>query len=251
MTRDRTVRCSQVGWACWLAGRPAWQAAPALGPHRVVVESGRARQDARRRRPRGRRLSARRAGAVPGAASAHALQSRGARHRVCSWPPTATSWSSRTPAAATSPRATSTPSATKARDGYDTVEWAAALPASDGKVGMFGGSYVGRHADARRRREAPAPRGHLPVRHRPPSTTRAGPTSRARSCSGSPRPGPRSSPRTRRARPRARARTGPSGSSRSARRPVPPPRRPRSGGAGALLPRLGAARDGTTTTGAR
>ncbi len=28
-------------------------------------------------------------------------------------------------------------------DGYDTVEWAAALSYSDGKVGMFGGSYVG------------------------------------------------------------------------------------------------------------
>jgi uncharacterized protein len=28
-------------------------------------------------------------------------------------------------------------------DGYDTVEWAAALPYSDGKVGTFGGSYVG------------------------------------------------------------------------------------------------------------
>ncbi len=28
-------------------------------------------------------------------------------------------------------------------DGYDTVEWAAALPSSNGKVGMFGGSYVG------------------------------------------------------------------------------------------------------------
>jgi putative CocE/NonD family hydrolase len=28
-------------------------------------------------------------------------------------------------------------------DGYDTVEWAAALPGSNGKVGMFGGSYVG------------------------------------------------------------------------------------------------------------
>src|SRR5438105_518328 len=27
-------------------------------------------------------------------------------------------------------------------DGYDTVEWAAALPHSNGKVGMFGGSYV-------------------------------------------------------------------------------------------------------------
>ena len=28
-------------------------------------------------------------------------------------------------------------------DGYDTVEWAAALPFSDDRVGMFGGSYVG------------------------------------------------------------------------------------------------------------
>ncbi len=28
-------------------------------------------------------------------------------------------------------------------DGYDSVEWAAALPHSNGKVGMFGGSYVG------------------------------------------------------------------------------------------------------------
>ncbi len=28
-------------------------------------------------------------------------------------------------------------------DGYDTIEWAAALPYSNGKVGMFGGSYVG------------------------------------------------------------------------------------------------------------
>ena len=31
----------------------------------------------------------------------------------------------------------------ESQDGYDTVEWAASLPYSDGKVGMFGGSYVG------------------------------------------------------------------------------------------------------------
>jgi putative CocE/NonD family hydrolase len=31
----------------------------------------------------------------------------------------------------------------ESQDGYDTVEWAAALPNSSGKVGMFGGSYVG------------------------------------------------------------------------------------------------------------
>jgi uncharacterized protein len=31
----------------------------------------------------------------------------------------------------------------EAEDGYDTVEWAAALPYSNGKVGMWSGSYVG------------------------------------------------------------------------------------------------------------
>ena len=31
----------------------------------------------------------------------------------------------------------------ESQDGYDTVEWAAALPYTNGKVGMFGGSYVG------------------------------------------------------------------------------------------------------------
>src|SRR5215207_7209128 len=29
------------------------------------------------------------------------------------------------------------------RDGYDSVEWAAGLPGSNGKVGMYGASYVG------------------------------------------------------------------------------------------------------------
>jgi putative CocE/NonD family hydrolase len=31
----------------------------------------------------------------------------------------------------------------EAKDGYDTIEWAASLPYADGRVGMFGGSYVG------------------------------------------------------------------------------------------------------------
>lgn len=31
----------------------------------------------------------------------------------------------------------------ESQDGYDTIEWAASLPYSNGKVGMFGGSYVG------------------------------------------------------------------------------------------------------------
>lgn len=36
-----------------------------------------------------------------------------------------------------------TPFLHESADGYDTIEWAAALPHSNGKVGMFGGSYVG------------------------------------------------------------------------------------------------------------
>ena len=31
----------------------------------------------------------------------------------------------------------------ESQDGYDSVEWAAALPYSNGKVGLWGGSYVG------------------------------------------------------------------------------------------------------------
>lgn len=31
----------------------------------------------------------------------------------------------------------------EANDGYDTIEWAGSLPYTNGKVGMFGGSYVG------------------------------------------------------------------------------------------------------------
>ncbi|MEO7133972.1 MAG: CocE/NonD family hydrolase [Vicinamibacterales bacterium] len=31
----------------------------------------------------------------------------------------------------------------EATDGYDTIEWAASLPGTNGQVGMFGGSYVG------------------------------------------------------------------------------------------------------------
>ncbi len=41
------------------------------------------------------------------------------------------------------PRAIGITFKNESQDGYDTVEWAAALPYSNGKVGMFGGSYVG------------------------------------------------------------------------------------------------------------
>ncbi len=51
-------------------------------------------------------------------------------------------------------------------DGYDTVEWAASLPYSDGRVGMFGGSYVGRDADAGCHCATAAPCRNLPSRDR-------------------------------------------------------------------------------------
>jgi putative CocE/NonD family hydrolase len=35
------------------------------------------------------------------------------------------------------------PFRSEATDGYDTIEWAAALPKSNGKVGMYGFSYPG------------------------------------------------------------------------------------------------------------
>jgi putative CocE/NonD family hydrolase len=38
---------------------------------------------------------------------------------------------------------TFTPFAQEAEDGYDTIEWAAALPGSNGRVGMYGFSYPG------------------------------------------------------------------------------------------------------------
>ena len=47
-------------------------------------------------------------------------------------------------------------------DGYDTLNWIAAQPWSDGKVGMIGGSYLGNRAVARGAVEQPAPQGHFP-----------------------------------------------------------------------------------------
>ena len=49
----------------------------------------------------------------------------------------------RTCAAATNRRACSSRSSRKATDGYDTIDWIARQPWSDGKVGMMGGSYLG------------------------------------------------------------------------------------------------------------
>ena len=52
----------------------------------------------------------------------------------------------------------------ESQDGYDTVEWAAALPYANGKVGMFGGSYVGATQMLAAIAKPPHLRLHLPVR---------------------------------------------------------------------------------------
>jgi predicted acyl esterase len=54
----------------------------------------------------------------------------------------------------------------EAEDGYDTVEWAAALPYSDGRVGMFGGSYVGATQMLAATAHPPASRRYLSRGHR-------------------------------------------------------------------------------------
>ncbi len=51
-------------------------------------------------------------------------------------------------------------------DGYDAVEWAAALPHSNGKVGMFGGSYVGATQMLAAIGQSSASGRNLPRRHR-------------------------------------------------------------------------------------
>ena len=50
----------------------------------------------------------------------------------------------------------------EAEDGFDTIEWAAALPYSNGKVGMFGGSYVGATQMLAAIAHPPHLAGHLP-----------------------------------------------------------------------------------------
>ena len=51
-------------------------------------------------------------------------------------------------------------------DGYDTVEWAARLPGSNGAVGMYGSSYVGATQWLAGHCDPAAPEGHRPVQHR-------------------------------------------------------------------------------------
>ena len=81
-------------------------------------------------------------------------------------------------------------------DGYDTVEWAAALPHSNGKVGMFGGSYVGATQMLAAIGHPPHLAGICPVVTASATTTKTGPTRAAPSSSGSTSRGPRASRRT-------------------------------------------------------
>ena len=76
----------------------------------------------------------------------------------------------------------------ESQDGYDTVEWAAALPYSNGKVGMYSGSYVG---PPRCLRPSPLRRiwQRFVPRSLPRTITRVGPIKEARSRSGSANPG--------------------------------------------------------------
>ena len=58
------------------------------------------------------------------------------------------------------------PSSAKGRDGYDTIEWLAAQPWSNGRVGMLGLSYLGTAQ-------------WLAARERPPHLTCMAPTAAA------------------------------------------------------------------------
>ena len=53
----------------------------------------------------------------------------------------------------------------ESKDGYDTIEWAAWLPDSNGKVGMWGGSYVGATQMLAADCAPAAPGWYLPGRH--------------------------------------------------------------------------------------
>ncbi len=82
-------------------------------------------------------------GSVPGAAAAHPLQ-QGQRGGIRPAAVAARIHGGRAGRArAIRIRGRVVPFKHESDDGYDTVEWAAALPGSNGKVGMFGGSYVG------------------------------------------------------------------------------------------------------------
>ena len=71
------------------------------------------------------------------------------------------------------------------KDGYDVVEWIAAQPWSDGKVGTFGTSYPGGTQHALAEMKPAAPDDHDPDRRRCRTAGSAGCGTAAPSSSGS------------------------------------------------------------------
>ena len=154
------------GLGSWLIalGGLAW-GAPPLGPHRVVVDPAVRVKMRDGVSPRGGRVSARRAGEVPRAVAADTLQPRGARHRAA--PGVARLRGG--PAGHPRPlrlggHLLSLPRRRARRLRHGGVGGGPARGRREGR--HVRRLLRGRHADARRLHEAPAPRGHLPLRHR-------------------------------------------------------------------------------------
>jgi uncharacterized protein len=110
----------------------------------VKVEAGAKVPDARRRETGDRHLPAANRRQDAGDSDPHSLQEGdGLRFRDAITRAGATRLPSRTAAAASDPKAFGSRFINEAKDGYDAIEWLAAQPWSNGKVGMIGGSYVG------------------------------------------------------------------------------------------------------------
>ena len=117
--------------------------------------------DARRREARDQRVPARGRRSLADDPGAHALQQGRSRRRARATTTRAMRAWSRTSAAGSTPRASTGRTRSRCEDGYDTVEWVAAQPWSNGKVGMTGASALGIAGEPRRGGGAAAPRGGL------------------------------------------------------------------------------------------
>jgi len=85
----------------------------------------------------------------------------------------------------------------ESNDGYDTIEWAAALPSSNGKVGMTGRFLRRRNTDALRDCPSSASCGNLPCGHSQQLSRRLDVSGRSIRTVVRSKTGRRSSPRTR------------------------------------------------------
>ena len=120
--------------------------------------------------PRDRRLSARRPRARSPRCSCGCRTTRTAATAGCRSSPRTSSRAAtrscrRTCAASSAPRASRWPSSTRSPDGYDTIEWIAQQPWSNGDVGMWGDSYYGFTQWAAVAAAAPRAEGDRPARH--------------------------------------------------------------------------------------